>query len=55
MIVAMNGASGFVASHLQKRFPDFIIIGREDSHDTIVSKLIGVDVVFNLTGAPILK
>lgn len=55
MKIAMNGARGFVASYLQKQFPDFIIINREDSHETIVSKLVDVDVVFNLAGAPIVQ
>ncbi len=55
MRVAMTGASGFVASHLKKRFPDFVVIGREDDTESIVEKLRGVDAVFNLAGAPIIK
>ena len=55
MRVAMNGASGFVASHLKKQFPDFVSIERNDTHEKILEKLQGVDVVFNLAGAPIIK
>ena len=55
MKVALNGASGFVASHLIKKFTDFVIIEREDTLEDIVQKLQGVDVVFNLAGAPIIK
>jgi hypothetical protein len=55
MRVALTGANGFVGSHLRKKFDDFVIIGRSDSEDEILKKLQGVDVVFNLAGAPILK
>ncbi len=55
MRVAFSGGSGFVASHLQKEFDDFVLIGRNDSHEEIVQKLKGVDAVFNLAGAPIIK
>lgn len=55
MKVALNGANGFVASHLRKKFQDYIIINREDTEKVILKKLKGVDVVFNLAGAPILK
>ena len=55
MKVALNGASGFVASHLKEHFKDFIVIDREDSQSDILEKLEDVDVVFNLAGAPILK
>lgn len=55
MRVAFSGASGFVASHLQERFSDFVSIGRNDTHEQIVEKLKGVDAVFNLAGAPIMK
>lgn len=55
MRVAISGASGFVASHLQKEFSDFVAIDRNDTHEQIVEKLKGVDAVFNLAGAPIIK
>jgi len=55
MKVAMTGASGFVAAHLQEQFSEYVVIGRNDDEDTIVKKLQGVDVVFNLAGAPIIK
>ncbi len=55
MKVAITGASGFVSSHLTKTFTDFISIHRNDTEDEILSKLEGVDVVFNLAGAPIVK
>ena len=55
MRVAFSGASGFVASHLQKVFSDFVAVGRDDTHEQILEKLRGVDAVFNLAGAPIIK
>lgn len=55
MKIAITGASGFVSSHLTKTFTDFVSIHRNDSEDEILSKLGGVDVVFNLAGAPIVK
>lgn len=55
MRVALSGASGFVASHLLKHFRDSVIIKRDDTHEQILKKLQGVDVVFNLAGAPIIK
>lgn len=55
MKVAMSGASGFVASHLKKRFTDYVVIERADDEEKILEKLQGVDVVFNLAGAPIIK
>ena len=55
MKVALSGASGFVASHLQEVFSDFVAIERGDSEERILEKLQGVDVVFNLAGAPIMK
>lgn len=55
MRVALTGASGFVGKHLQKSFSDHIIIERHDSVETILEKLEGVDAVFNLAGAPIIK
>lgn len=55
MKIALNGANGFVASHLKEKFRDFVVIERDDSEDKIVEKLKGVDAVFNLAGAPIIK
>jgi uncharacterized protein (TIGR01777 family) len=55
MKVAITGASGFVASHLTKKFSNFVSIHRNDTEDEILQKLQGVDVVFNLAGAPIIK
>ncbi len=55
MKVAFTGVSGFVGSHLTEAFGDFVVIGRNDSEDTIVNKLDGVEVVINLAGAPIIK
>ena len=55
MKVAFTGANGFVASYLKKRFTDYVVIQRNDSEDTILQKLTGVDTVFNLGGAPIIK
>ena len=55
MKVAMTGANGFVGSHLKKEFPNHTIINRDDTEEQILSKLSGIDVVFNLAGAPIIK
>jgi len=55
MKIALNGANGFVASYLKEKFTDYVVIGRNDSEDEILIKLAGVDVVFNLAGAPIIK
>lgn len=55
MKIALTGASGFVGSHLRKRFPDHVVIGRNDDADTLAKRLEGVDAVINLAGAPIIK
>jgi hypothetical protein len=55
MKVAITGASGFVGSHLIKTFTQYVSIERSDSEEEILAKLDGVDVVFNLAGAPIIK
>ena len=55
MKVALSGANGFVASYLKKNFTEYVVIERDNSEDEIVQKLMGVDVVFNLAGAPIIK
>ncbi len=55
MKIAISGASGFVGSHVKRSFSDFVLIDRSDSHEEILKKLHGVDVVINLAGAPIIK
>ena len=55
MKVALTGASGFVGSHLRKKFNNYVIIQRQDSEEDILKKLHDVDIVFNLAGAPIIK
>lgn len=55
MKVALTGANGFVASYLKKSFNDYVVLDRNDSEDVILQKLKGVDAVFNLAGAPIIK
>ncbi len=55
MKIAMTGASGFVGTALQKSFKDIVIIDRDESVYMILQKLLGVDVVINLAGAPIIK
>ncbi|MDD5157065.1 TIGR01777 family oxidoreductase [Sulfurimonas sp.] len=55
MKIALTGASGFVAAHLKEEFKDCVVIERKDTHEEILSKLDGIDVVINLAGAPIIK
>ncbi len=55
MKVAITGASGFVGTALQKIFPEYVSIHRNDDEVKILQKLQGVDVVINLAGAPIIK
>ena len=55
MKVALTGANGFVGSYLMKKFTNNIVIQRNDSIEEILLKLEGVDAVFNLAGAPIIK
>ena len=55
MKIAITGASGFVGSHLRKKFPDHVVIDRKDDAYALAKKLGGVDAVINLAGAPIIK
>lgn len=55
MKVAISGAGGFVAKHLKNQFKEYIEIKRNDTEEDILDKLQGVDAVFNLAGAPIIK
>jgi len=55
MKIALTGANGFVGNKLKNAFNDYIVIDRDDTVDQIINKLINVDVVINLAGAPILK
>lgn len=55
MRVALTGASGFVASNLKKVFNDYVVIDRQDDEEDVLRKLEGVEAVFNLAGAPIIK
>lgn len=55
MKIALNGASGFVGTALQKAFKECIVLHRNDDHETLLSKLKDVDIVINLAGAPIIK
>lgn len=55
MKIALNGATGFVGTHIRKIFTDYVVIGRNDSEEQILKKLQGVQVVINLAGAPIIK
>ena len=55
MRIAITGASGFIGTHLRKRFPDHMVIKRWDDEDAIRERLQGVDVVVNLAGAPIIR
>lgn len=55
MKIAIAGAGGFVGSHIRKRYPDHVVIDRNDHEDTIVKRLKGVYAVINLAGAAIIK
>jgi uncharacterized protein (TIGR01777 family) len=55
MKIAITGSSGFIASNLISYFPNYVAIRREDTEEDILKKLQGVDIVFNLAGATILK
>jgi len=53
MKVAISGASGFVANALKGKFPEYVVLERNDNVEAIMLKLKGVEAVFNLAGAPI--
>jgi len=53
--IAIAGASGFVGKHLQNNFDNVMVLNRDDTPETLDQKLTNVDVVINLTGAPIVK
>jgi len=55
MKIAISGASGFIGSHVRKEFDDYIVINKNDTEEEIVSKLQGVEIVINLSGAPIMQ
>ena len=55
MKIALTGASGFVGTALQERFPSCVVLKRDDDITTLLKKLDGVEVVVNLAGAPIIK
>jgi len=55
MKIALSGASGFIGSHIQKRFKKCIILDRDDSEKEILEKLENIDVVINLAGAPVVQ
>jgi uncharacterized protein (TIGR01777 family) len=55
MKIALTGASGFVGQALRAHFHDTVILDRDDTVETILQKLKGVDAVINLAGAPIIK
>ena len=55
MRVALSGASGFIGSHLRKRFENCVVINRDDSEEDIAQKLKDVDVVINLAGASVVQ
>ncbi len=55
MKIAISGASGFIGTHVRKRFIDNVVIHRDDSEEEILVKLQNVDVVINLAGAPVVQ
>ena len=55
MKIAISGASGFIGSHIRKRFDDFVVIDRGDSEEEILTKLLGVETVINLAGATVVE
>ncbi|MFK5882512.1 MAG: TIGR01777 family oxidoreductase [Sulfurospirillum sp.] len=55
MKIAISGASGFIGSHLRKRFENCTVLNRDDSEEDILKKLEDVDTVINLAGAPVVQ
>jgi len=53
--IAIAGASGFIGKHLQHIFKDVVILYRSDNLEVLTKKLEDMDVVINLSGAPIVK
>ncbi len=53
--IAVTGASGFIGTHIRKKFDDHVVIKRDDSVEEIRRKLKDVHAVINLAGAPIIK
>ena len=53
--IALTGANGFIGKQLQQAFDRVVVIHRDDSVDTLLQKLEGVDTVINLAGAPIIR
>lgn len=55
MKIAFTGSNGFVATKLKTIFSDCVNINRNDTEEQIIEKLVDVDIVINLAGAPIIK
>jgi len=53
--IALTGANGFIGKQLQQTFDRVVVLRRDDSVDTLLRKLEGVDTVINLAGAPIVR
>ena len=53
--VAIAGANGFIGKALQEDFRHTVILHRDDTVEMLREKLIDVDMVINLAGAPIVK
>ena len=57
MKVAFTGGSGFIASHFKEKYSEFSFVDlkRNESSEQWMEKLMDVDVVINLAGAPIFQ
>jgi len=53
--IAISGASGFIGYALQQSFSNVVVLDRDDSVEVLIKKLKNVDVVINLSGAPMVK